>query len=80
MSARPYLKVHTKALHTLDRPFKCEVPNCGMTYMTRLDLDRHMKKHNKWEQKAGGVLRTSNKHSTDVESPPPPHVCTSFHP
>jgi uncharacterized C2H2 Zn-finger protein len=44
---------YTAALHTLDRPFKCEVPNCGMTYMTRLDLDRHVKKHNKWEQKVG---------------------------
>jgi hypothetical protein len=33
-----------------------------MTYMTRLDLDRHMKKHNKWEQKeekVGGFLITS---------------------
>lgn len=51
LSSRNALKVHTKALHTLDRPFKCEVPGCGMTYMTRLDLDRHLKKHNKWEQK-----------------------------
>ena len=51
LSSRNALKVHIKALHTLERPFKCEVPNCGMTYMTRLDLDRHMKKHVKWEQK-----------------------------
>ena len=51
LSSRNALKVHTKALHTLDRPFKCDIPGCGMTYMTRLDLDRHMKKHNKWEQK-----------------------------
>ena len=51
LSSRNALKVHTKALHTLERPFKCEVPGCGMTYMTRLDLDRHVKKHNKWEQK-----------------------------
>ena len=45
--SRNALKVHIKALHTLERPFKCEVPDCGMTYMTRLDLDRHSKKHAK---------------------------------
>ena len=47
LSSRNALKVHIKALHTLERPFKCEVPDCGMTYMTRLDLDRHSKKHAK---------------------------------
>ena len=47
LSSRNALKVHERALHTLDRPFKCEVPECGMTYMTRLDLDRHAAKHAK---------------------------------
>ena len=47
LSSRNALKVHERALHTLDRPFKCEVPGCGMTYMTRLDLDRHANKHAK---------------------------------
>ena len=47
LSSRNALKVHERALHTLDRPFKCEVPGCGMTYMTRLDLDRHAAKHAK---------------------------------
>ena len=47
LSSRNALKVHERALHTLDRPFKCEVPDCGMTYMTRLDLDRHAAKHAK---------------------------------
>ena len=47
LSSRNALKVHERALHTLDRPFKCDVPSCGVTYMTRLDLDRHMVKHAK---------------------------------
>ena len=47
LSSRNALKVHERALHTLDRPFKCDVPSCGMTYMTRLDLDRHTAKHAK---------------------------------
>jgi len=47
LSSRNALKVHERALHTLDRPFKCDVPECGMTYMTKLDLDRHANKHAK---------------------------------
>ena len=50
-SSRNALKVHIKALHTLDRPFKCEVEGCTMTYMTRIDLDRHLKKHQKWDDR-----------------------------
>mmetsp|Transcript_27324 Transcript_27324/g.93266 ORF Transcript_27324/g.93266 Transcript_27324/m.93266 type:complete len:426 (-) Transcript_27324:194-1471(-) len=51
LSSRNALKVHVKALHTLERPFKCEYPGCSITYMTRIDLDRHLKKHQKWEDK-----------------------------
>ena len=45
LSSRNALRVHERALHTLDRPFKCEEKECGMTYMTKLDLDRHVAKH-----------------------------------
>ena len=31
----------------MERPFTCEEQNCGMTYMTKLDLDRHAAKHAK---------------------------------
>ena len=47
LSSRNALRVHIRALHTLERPFKCEVPGCGVTYMTRADLDRHLNKHAK---------------------------------
>ena len=65
LSSRNALKVHVKALHTLERPFKCEVPDCGMTYMTRLDLDRHMKKHVKWEQKEEKAKMTNLEKRTE---------------
>jgi hypothetical protein len=47
LSSRNALRVHIRALHTLERPFKCEEPGCGVTYMTRADLDRHLNKHAK---------------------------------
>ena len=55
LSSRNALKVHERALHTLDRPFKCDVPSCGMTYMTRLDLDRHTAKHAKTKAREEAV-------------------------
>jgi KRAB domain-containing zinc finger protein len=63
LSSRNALKVHERALHTLDRPFKCEVPECGMTYMTRLDLDRHAAKHakNKAREEKGEAFSTGEE-------------------
>ena len=48
---RNALKTHVKSLHTLERPFKCPEPGCGMTYMTKIDLERHMVRHQKQAQK-----------------------------
>ena len=42
---RNALKTHVKSLHTLERPFLCTHPGCGMTYMTKIDLQRHMVRH-----------------------------------
>ena len=39
---RNALKTHVKSLHTLERPFKCPEPGCGVTYMTKMDLERHL--------------------------------------
>ncbi len=36
-----------------------------MTYMTRLDLDRHMKKHVKWEQKEEKAKMTNLEKRTE---------------
>ena len=51
LSSRNALRVHIRALHTLERPFKCDHPGCGVTYMTRADLDRHLAKHAKSEER-----------------------------
>jgi len=45
------LSYHMKAVHTKERPFKCEVPGCGLTYMTKVDLDRHIDKHKRKQEK-----------------------------
>ena len=50
---RNALKTHVKSLHTLERPFLCTHPGCGMTYMTKIDLQRHMVRHQKQVRKAG---------------------------
>ena len=51
LSSRNALRVHIRALHTLERPLKCDHPGCGVTYMTRADLDRHLAKHAKSEER-----------------------------
>ena len=60
-SNRKTLKVHMKALHLDQRPFKCEHPGCALTFMTRPNLDSHMNKHLKAEEKQGQrLVRASN--------------------
>jgi len=46
------LAYHVKAVHTKERPFKCEMEGCGLTYMTKADLDRHYAKHKRLKEKA----------------------------
>lgn len=63
------LQYHVRALHTLDRPFKCDRPGCNVTYMARVDLDRHEAKHvRRDEEEKNKVLNQLRKHVAKLEN------------
>ena len=55
------MKYHVRAMHTMDRPYKCEEPECDKTFMRREHLGAHAKKHERQRTKAAAALPAGGK-------------------